>query len=290
MGFSNAKQLVQSTSGLSALKLLLLTARYSRPRFASVWKFLLAPFEHNHEMPIDYERAQRRFRVFIRQEDSSSDLHSMLEVVVRNVYPLDPAVKPDLIVDGGGNIGLFSLQASATYPSAHLVICEPLPRNIEQIKRHLSTNHVSAEVLPVCIGGCHRTVPFYCRHANASSFDPSEPYESIQESQVLSLCDILADRPAKRILLKLDIEGMEVEALETYIPTEQRAVTIFGELHAHRQNRPTLERLFHKHGWSLHFGDLSGQDVIFEAHSPAALAAARPTPYQEGTAREASAA
>ena len=285
MAFSNARQIVQTTSGLDTVKLLLLTARYSRPRFAAVWKLLLRPFERNHEIPVVYRHANRRLRVFIRDDaDASSDLHSMLEVVVRRVYPLDLALAPDLVIDGGGNIGLFTLEAAAAFPAAHLVICEPLPRNIDQIQRHLDTNHIAAEILPVCIGGQRGSVPFYCRGANNSSFDPHDPYDSILESQVLSLADILADRPARRILLKLDIEGMEVDALTTWIPTEQRAVILLCELHGHIARRPALEQLFHRYGWSVHFGELDGYDAIFEARSPAAQAASITTAAAERTA------
>lgn len=272
MAFGNAKRILQNVSGLSALKLLLLTARSSRPALRPLCDLLLRPFVHNDEVAIEYTQANRRLRILLRMADRDSDLHSIMEVVVRQVYPLDPAYAADLVIDGGANIGLFSLQAAAVYPTARIVACEPLPRNIAQTQRHLSLNGVAAEVLPVCIGGGRRSIPFYCRGANASSFDPATAYESVLEIPVLRLSDILAERPAERILIKLDIEGMEVEALENYVPGERRAVVIFGELHEHPQHRAAFERLFAEHGWLIHFGDLSGGDAIFEARSPAAAA------------------
>lgn len=272
MALGNARLILKNVSGLSALKLLLLTAQYSRPALSPLCTLLLRPFVRDNEILIHYKQANRKLTVCLRLSDQESDLHSMLEVIVRKVYPLDPSYAADLVIDGGANIGLFSLQAAAVYPSAHIVACEPLPRNISQTQRHLSLNHVSAEILPVCLGGSHRTIPFYCRGANASSFDPDKPYESVLNIDVLRFGDVVTERPAKRILLKLDIEGMEVEALESYIPSERRAVVIFGELHAHKERRPALERLFADHGWSLKMGDLSGEDAIFEARSPAAAA------------------
>jgi transposase len=47
---------------------------------------------------------------------------------------------------------------------------------------------------------------------------------------------------------------------------------ICGELHGHKERRPALDQLFAVHGWSLQLGDLSGEDAIFEARSPAAVA------------------
>jgi FkbM family methyltransferase len=270
MAFGNAKRIVQAVSGLTAVKLVLLTARFSRPGLGALWTGLLRPFARGGEMPIAYRQGERDYTAFIRESDVESDLHSTMEVVVRNVYPLDPNFAPDLVIDGGGNVGLFTLLAAAVYPSAEIVVCEPLPRNIAQIERHLEKNHVAAELLPVCIGGSRRSIPFYCRSANSSSFDPDKPYTSVLPIDVLRLSDILADRPANRLLIKLDIEGMEIEALESYVPGEQRATVVLGELHGHPQNRPALERLFADHGWSVRFGDLSGGDAMFEARSPAA--------------------
>jgi FkbM family methyltransferase len=271
MAFTNAKQILRQTSGLSALKLLALTVQYSRPALAPLAKLFLSPFTKNGEVVITYRQGCRDLKTAIRIADQESDLHSVLEVIARTVYPLDPAFTPDLIIDGGANIGLFSLQASATCPEAPILMCEPLPRNIIQLEKQIKLNHVNGELMPVCIGGSHGVIPFYCRHANASSFDAHEPYESVMEIDVLCIGEIIGDRTAQRILIKLDIEGLEVEALSNYVPTEKRAVIILGELHQHPATRPLMEKLFAEHGWSFRLGDLSGEDAIFEARSPAAL-------------------
>jgi FkbM family methyltransferase len=285
MAFGNAKRILQSVSGLAALKLLLLTARSSRPALAPLCALLLRPFSRAGEIPIRYHEAGRDLTAFLRESDLDSDLHSMLEVVVRKVYPLDPAFAPDLVIDGGGNTGLFTLLAAAAYPSAKIAVCEPLPRNIAQIERHLAVNRVAAEILPVCIGGSPHTIPFYCRDANSSSFDPEKPFDSVLQIPVLRLSDILADRPAEKILIKLDIEGMEIEALESYVPGETRPVVVLGELHGHLKNRAALEQLFAGHNWSIRFGDLSGGDTMFTAISPAAHAFGPlpPVPLDDGS-------
>jgi FkbM family methyltransferase len=272
MALNNVKHILTRTSGTNALKLLLLSAQFSRPSLGPLWGSLLRFFSSGDEVSIRYKQGGRDLHAFIRSADKSSDLHSVLEVIVRNAYPLDPAFAADLVIDGGANIGLFSLQAAAIYPSATIVMCEPLPRNIEQTKKHMKSNHVTAELLPVCIGGSSATIPFYCRGANASSFDPHEPYTDVLQINVMRLSDIIGDRPAQRILMKIDIEGMEIESLRDYVPGEHRAVIIFCELHGHTVNRPLMEQLFAEHGWSFRLGGLSGDDAVFEARSPAAIA------------------
>jgi FkbM family methyltransferase len=212
----------------------------------------------------------RRRTVFVRMDDMLSDYYSFLELGVHHIYNLNKAFVPDLIVDGGGNIGLFSLSASAMYPSSEILICEPVSRNLDRIEMHLRLNSVKAEVLPVCIGGTKRTIPFYIREANQGSFDPAKPYRGVLEVEVLTLADVLRNSYARTILIKLDIEGMEIEALDSYVPNEHRAVCIVGELHDHKENSQTLERIFRDHGWALGFREVTDEGSIFEAYSPAA--------------------
>jgi hypothetical protein len=87
--------------------------------------------------------------------------------------------------------------------------------------------------------------------------------------EVLPLADILQGDD-QRLLIKLDIEGMEIVALESYVPVETRPVFIIGELHNHKENHAAMERIFGAHDWSLRFSGVSDAGSIFEAWSPAA--------------------
>jgi len=201
-----------------------------------------------------------------------SDYYTVLELAVGHVYRLSQDFVPQLIIDCGGNIGLFSLAASAMYPHTTIVICEPVPTNLEQIRKHMRVNHVDAEILPICIGGSRRVIPFFVRDAIAGSFDPQKPYSHTLDIEVWTLADVLHGRDPETILVKLDIEGMEIETLETYLPTEARAVGIVGELHNHHANKEHFETIFSDRGWKLRFLEITNQGSVFEAYSPAALA------------------
>jgi FkbM family methyltransferase len=271
MAFPNVKRILQIGSPLSSLKLLLVASFYSRPKFQTLAHALLRPFVHNGTISIHYRCYERFYRSFLRTADLQADFLSTRELCVNDIYHLDRNFNSDLVVDGGGNIGLFSLRAAAAYLSAKVVICEPLPRNIEQIQRHLDVNGVQAEILPNCLGGTRRSMPFYCRAANESSFDGAEPYDKIMEIPVILLRDAIGTSQAQRILIKLDIEGMEIEALTAFVGTEQRAIYIVGELHHYPVNAPIMERLFRDHGWTLELFDISEMTSSFRACSPPAV-------------------
>ncbi len=210
----------------------------------------------------------------IRVSEFSSDLQCALELAVRDQYHLDQHFQPDLVIDGGGNIGLFTLRAAASSssnPPPKFVICEPMAHNVERIQRHLAINYMNAEIQRGCLGGTRRSMPFYCRESISSSFDPAKPYDSVIDVPVYVLEDAIGTYPAQRILIKLDIEGMEVEALSAFVPSEQRAVYVVGELHDVSINAPVMERLFQDHGWTYELGVAAGDQALFRACSPAAL-------------------
>ena len=132
-------------------------------------------------------------------------------------------------------------------------------------------NQIEAAIKPNCLGGALRTIPFYCREAIRSSFDPTEPYTSVIDIPVIRIQDAIGTSTAQRILIKLDIEGMEYEALSAYVPTEQRAVYIIGELHDYVGQASMMEDLFHKYGWRIQFHSIADGYALFRACSPAAL-------------------
>jgi FkbM family methyltransferase len=276
MAFENVRSILRIGSILSSSKLLLIAASRSRPKYSGVCLRLLRPFIKSGEVSIRYRCYGRYLRCFIRLADLDSDLVSVLELCPGDTYDLDFGFKPDLVVDGGGNIGLFTLRAAAGIASASatpakFVVCEPLPRNVEQIRKHLAINDIQAEVIPCCLGGERRTVPFYCREAINSSFDPEKPYTSVIDIPVYTLEDAIGSSPASRILIKLDIEGMEIEVLRAFVPLERRAVYVVGELHGFAVNAQTLQEIFEDRGWSFQFCEIANDQATFRACSPAAL-------------------
>jgi FkbM family methyltransferase len=276
MAFENVGSILRMGSISSSAKLLLIAASSSRPKYRALCLKLLQPFTKNGEVLLRYRCHGREMTSYVRLSDVSSDLRSVLELSVRDTYNLDPGFKPDLVIDGGANIGLFTLRTAAAAASdgnstVKFVVCEPLPRNLEQLPKHLDINGIPAEVMAGCLGGTRRSIPFYCREAIHSSFDPHKPYASVIDMPVYTLQDAIGQYPAKRILIKLDIEGMELEVLKAFVPSEHRPVYVVGELHEYAVNAPTFEQIFQDSGWTFEYCEVTNDHATFRACSPAAL-------------------
>ena len=276
MAFENVGSILRMGSVSSSFKLLLIAASSSRPKYRTLCLRLLKPFTKNGEVLLRYRCYGRDVQSFVRLSDLSSDLRSVFDLSIRDTYDLDLGFQPDLTIDGGANIGLFTLRAAAAAASigkspVKFVVCEPLPRNLEVLQKHLDINRISAEVMAGCLGGARRSIPFYCREAIHSSFDPHKPYTSVIDMPVYTLQDAIGTYPAKRILIKLDIEGMEVEALKAFVPSEQRPVHLVGELHEYAVNASTFEQIFHDNGWTFEYREITDDHATFRACSPAAL-------------------
>jgi FkbM family methyltransferase len=276
MAFENVGSILKMGFLPSSCKLLLVAASSSRPKLRPLCLTLLQPFAKEGQVRLNYRCYGREMQCFIRLSDLQSDLQSVFELTLRDNYSLDLGFSPELVIDAGGNIGLFTLRAAAGTAAANgspaeLVICEPLPRNLEQIARHMQLNHIQVKTLAGCVGGSHRSIPFYCREALASSFEADKPYDSVVEVPVYTLEDAIGNSTAKRILIKLDIEGMEIEVLQEFVPKEQRAVYIVGELHHYEKNSTILEKIFKDYGWQFAYRIIQDDHANFQACSPAAL-------------------
>jgi FkbM family methyltransferase len=275
MALDNVKGILSIGSPVSSYKLLLMQGALSRPRYASLFRALLRPFVTDGQIEIRYRCHHRLLKSLVRTSEMESDFYSIRELGVDDVYALDLGFHPDLVIDGGGNIGMFTLRAAASLQSAgdtsvKYIVCEPVPENLEQIRTHLAVNGFQAEIMPICLGGTPGIIPFYCREANQSSFESTKPYRSVTEVPVITLQDAIGPSTAERILIKLDIEGMEVEVLSAFLPSEQRAVYLVGELHNVSVNAPLMEELFRTHGWTLELLGIANDLCSFRGCSPAA--------------------
>jgi FkbM family methyltransferase len=132
----------------------------------------------------------------------------MVRDLAEGVIPLGPQIREWTVVDCGANVGLFSLFLK---DAARVVAVEPNPAVNRRLQRNLEANGVAATVIEAAISDRDGTVRM--DFANGPSV-LSGIGESGAEVQSISLDSLLSKAEIDSVdLLKLDLEGHEIEAL-----------------------------------------------------------------------------
>ena len=118
MAFDNVKGILNIGSPISSWKLLLIQGTLSRPKYSPLFLALLRPFVKNGRIAVQYRCYNRIVKSYIRVSELESDYYSTRELGVNDIYELDHGFHPDLVIDGGGNIGMFTLRAAAELAAA----------------------------------------------------------------------------------------------------------------------------------------------------------------------------
>jgi FkbM family methyltransferase len=144
------------------------------------------------------------------------DLEAIWQIFLRRVYDVRPADR--VIVDAGGNVGLFTCYASWRAPESQILTIEPFPTTVERLRAHLAENRLAARVTVLD------------RALTSTSSDVVMPLDSpsSQQKPVLQgtaegktvvrvpsvpLSEAVATLPERIDLLKMDIEGSEFDVL-----------------------------------------------------------------------------
>src|SRR5260370_7862338 len=115
---------------------------------------------------------------------------------------------PRLILDIGANIGAFALRAHNQWPNAWILCYEPMPPNLDQLKKNISPDY--GIVFPYAICGTSGGREIYIGDMFVTSGFVKGPRQTSQKIAVQ--CMAAADLPAAD-LVKIDTEGSEVEIL-----------------------------------------------------------------------------
>jgi FkbM family methyltransferase len=157
--------------------------------------------------------------------------HDVICAVVRRLRAYDG---PVVMCDCGADIGLFSALVLAKLPSISTVIAfEPNPHAYEILKDNFDKLPVRATAYQSAVGRAHgrgRLVePDYDRGAHAAFVEPCADGEV-----VITTIDSLAIDAANVLLLKIDVEGFELEVIEGAVETLRCVKAFVATIEAHR--------------------------------------------------------
>lgn len=164
-----------------------------------------------------------------------SDLAIYREIFLDQPHRLKLDRPPRVILDGGANIGASAVDFALRYPEASIIAIEPEERNFRLLVKNAEPFpnifpvraalwHEDAElaVLDVGKGACaFQTIEKRPGDGRILHTVPAVTVDSVMEKFGFSSIDIL----------KLDIEGSEVEVLESSAPWIDRVEILIIELH-----------------------------------------------------------
>lgn len=154
----------------------------------------------------------------MRDTDMRSYLANNLVPEPEVVHLMMRAIKPgDTVIDGGANLGYFTLLLSRLVgPSGHVIAIEPSPPNLAKLRHNLEINKIqNVEVVAKALWPkSGEALPFYLtEYGGYDSLFSHDKVTGTVEVETITLRDVILQNivPA---LIKLDIEGAEVEVLQ----------------------------------------------------------------------------
>lgn len=179
-----------------------------RPALISGWQVLLCPGDYSHRAIFD-------------------------EVFLCNNYDLRLVTfEPDVIIDCGAHIGLFTLLAKYRFQSTRCVAFEPLQGNVEVLRRQLAENALDVEVISAAVSERTGIGTFTSNCSCDGRLVVGTDTASVTvEIPLVDLAQFILKSAATRLLLKLDVEGAEESLLPHILSSLPRQCAVFFETH-----------------------------------------------------------
>ncbi len=197
---------------------------------------------------------ERRLRIggltVVAEVEGRSGLVFLHEILIRHVYDfpaLHQAAPPRVIFDVGANCGFFTLDAALRWPESRIICFEPHPASFQRLQKNLSANHLEERVsaIPAAAG----SVPGECQLQISGDSSMGVVAASntggagLIKVDLVTLDDCARTRGQYPDLIKIDVEGFEVEVLQGARTCLERANHVILEAHSDDLMRRCLELL-----------------------------------------------
>lgn len=210
--------------------------------------FLKAATVHFTRKPIVLDAKVDGFRAPVQVRIPSTDLRVYEQVIHRREYDFPVKRQPSFIVDAGANIGFASVFFANRYPNARILSLEPERSNYEILAKNaapypnitavrgaLWSETTDLNVIDPGLGNWG----FQVGAQNGSSSGDSH-----QTVHAFTIETIMRDFGVEKIdILKIDIEGSELEIFETSHRWIDKVDSMVVELH--ERLRPGCSRAFY---------------------------------------------
>jgi len=208
-----------------------------------------------------HPRSLQGFSIAIHPSDIA-ELIIYEECFIRRVYDLALLpFKPDIVVDCGGFKGYFTLLARVRFPTAAFVVFEPHPVNYGLMCSNFKRNGVDVDAH--CEAVSNRTGEMSFSGAGfGGSLTCSAAEEGSIRVHVANLCDVITGLSPRRLLLKLDVEGEEINILPELVPLLPPSCGIFFESHHGTEGFENLAGLLRRAGFVVTRGGIRDETFV----------------------------
>lgn len=163
----------------------------------------------------------------------STDVSTYKQVVVREEYGIELTKRPTTIVDAGANIGLASVYFASRFPEARVLAIEPEAQNFALLLQNTAP-YPNIQAVHSALWRQSGEIAVVDTGTGAWGFRTAAP-EGAADSQSVraaTLDELLDEFGFDRVdLLKVDIEGAEVEVFADTSAWIDRVSVIIAELH-----------------------------------------------------------
>lgn len=163
---------------------------------------------------------------------NTSDLKVFEDIFVRNEFDLLLDFDPQIIIDGGAYVGFSSIYFTLKYPEATIFSVEAEEGNFKQLS--LQTKHLK-NIVPINKGLWNKNSFLKIVDNNLGNWGFSvEEVSSAKDADInaITINEIISNYDLPRIdILKLDIEGAEIELFESNTDWLEKVNCLVIELH-----------------------------------------------------------
>lgn len=198
---------------------------------------------------VELEIAGRGFPVRMR----NSDIYTVAEILHERQYALKSTLpRQPVIIDAGSNIGISALWFLACYPDAQLIVFEPGSGNFELLAHNVGTyQNVTLEQAALGIEEGKMQLNL-SSHGAMHSVKVVEDHIGSEPAVAVRLDSYLAGSGIERVhLLKLDVEGSELDALRGLGERIRAVEVIVGEVHEDLIDEAEFYEFLAAHGFRV---------------------------------------
>lgn len=181
------------------------------------------------------------FGLPIQLVDGLSFYYSYREIFGRNIYAFSTENSRPTIIDGGSNIGLSIVYFKQLFPEARIVGFEPDPEVFSVLESNIHALKLAdVQLVNAAIWTNEEEITFFAEGADAGRL--AHPVGGKAEQTVRATrLDKYLSGPVD--LLKLDIEGAEVDVLRDISDQLENVQRIFVEFHSFVDQPQRLDEL-----------------------------------------------